>query len=157
MSPRRERQPPPVTAFLAQTLGGYDAAAQFPEDLLYRDKIASTLGPPIRGWIPELVFRYAIFQPLELNVDWAIMLYARPVGDSSKEARRRVERIDICDSEVHTHRFRMSDDPDDDQGQRKKLISLYAGDEATVSRQYDLQMSYLSREWEQRMRRWLDG
>jgi hypothetical protein len=145
-----------VSGFLHTELARYDVT-QFPEDILYRDKVASILGAPMDGWTPELVFRYAICQPLGLNVDWAIMTYARRVEGGGSGPRRRVERIDICESEVHVHRFRISNDPDDDQGERRTIVSLYAGDEATVSRQWDIQMQLLSREWPQRMERWLDG
>lgn len=145
-----------VTAFLQSELARYDAT-QFPEEILYRDQVASTLGAPVDGWTPELVFRYTVCQPLGLNVDWAIMINARRVEDGGSGPRRRVERIDICHSEVHIHRFRIGDDPDDDLGERSTIISLYAGDEVTVSQQWDLQMQLLSREWPKRMRRWLDG
>ena len=156
MGRRRTRRVLGVTGFLGTELPRYDPS-QFADEDLYPDKVASILGAPIDGWTPELVFRYAVYRPLQLNVDWAIMLYARRVEDGGSGPRRRVERIDICDSEVHVHRFRRSGDPDDDQGERHTIVSLYAGDEATVSHQYDLQMQWLSREWPKRLRRWLDG
>jgi hypothetical protein len=156
VSRKGKRTAPPVRAFLTQDLGTYDVTV-FPEDRLYRDKVASVLGSAMDGWIPELVYRFAILAPVALNVDWAIMMYARRADEGSSATRRRVERIDICDSEVHIHRFRLSDNPDDDQGERKKVASLYTGDEVTVSRHWDLQMALLSREWESRMRRWIDG
>jgi hypothetical protein len=156
VSRRKRKRILPVGAFLSDSPPKYDVSA-FPEDLLYRDKVVSVLGPPIDGWIPELAFRYAVFQPIGLNVDWAIMLNARRTEDGTYAPRRRVERIDICHSEVHFHRFRRSGDPDDDQGERKAIISLYAGDEATVNDQFDLQMMRLSHDWELRMRRWIDG
>lgn len=156
MGRRRTKRVLGVAGFLHEELPRYEVG-QFPVDDLYRDKVVSILGAPIDGWTPELVYRYAIYAPLGLNVDWAIMLYARRVEDGGSGARRRVQRIDICDSEVHVHRFRRSDDPADDQGERSMIVSLYAGDEATVSHQWDVQMQWLSREWPQRMRRWLDG
>jgi hypothetical protein len=152
--PRRRRTK--VSEFLQSTLPHYDVTV-FAETDLYRDKVASTLGDAMDGWVPELVYRYAVHQQLGLNVDWAIMLYAYRGEDGARGTRRRVERIDICDSEVHTHRFRLSGDPGDDQGERTTVTSLYAGDEATVSHQWDVQMAALSREWPERMRRWLDG
>lgn len=147
-----------VTEHLATgQLNRYDPTS-FPADFLDRDKVISQLGAAVDGWVPELVFRYAIYVPLGLNVDWAIMIDAYREDDlDSGESRRRVERIDICDSEVHIHRFRQSDDPLDDQGRRSRIISLYAGDETTVSRQWDLQLAKLSREWPERLRRWIDG
>jgi len=153
---RRTKRVLGIAGFLSEELPRYEVG-KFPVDDLYGDKVVSILGAPINGWVPELVYRYAIFVPLGLNVDWAIMLYARRVEDRGSGARRRVERIDICDSEVHIHRFRRSDDPADDQGERSAIVSLYAGDEATVSHQWDIQMQWLSHEWPQRMRRWLDG
>lgn len=156
MSQRKGKRSIPVRRFLSEGLQEYDVTA-FPEDLLYRDQVVSVLGAPMAGWIPELVFRYAVFQPIALNVDWAIMLNARRVEDGAVAPRRRVERIDICHSEVHIHRFRRGDDPDDDQGKRTRIVSLYAGDEDTVNRQFDLQMTLLSQEWESRVRRWMDG
>jgi hypothetical protein len=71
--------------------------------------------------------------------------------------RRRVERIDICHSEIHVHDFRQSDDPLDDQGRRRALRSISAGDEVTVDREYGTQLELLAREWPHRIRRWLDG
>lgn len=152
--PRRRRTK--VSAFLQSTLPHYDVTIYTEADL-FRDKVVSTLGAPVDGWVPELVYRYAIHQQTGLNVDWAIMLYAYRSEDGARGDRRRVERIDICDSEVHTHRFRLSDEPDDDQGERTTVTSLYAGNEATVNHQWDVQMAILSREWPDRMRRWLDG
>lgn len=156
MSRRKGDRTAPVKAFLTEELGKYDVTA-FPDDLLYRDAVESVMGAPIGGWIPELFYRFAVHRQMALNVDWAIMLYARRADDGTNATRRRVERIDICESEVHIHRFRFSDDPDDDQGQRKRVISLYAGDEVTVNEHFDRQLALLSREWESRMRRWIDG
>ncbi|MCB9440819.1 MAG: hypothetical protein H6523_11290 [Mycolicibacterium sp.] len=150
---KRKRKAPD---FLQTDLPRYDATAFAEADLFY-DQVVSVLGAPIDGWVPELVYRYTIFGPTGLNVNWAIMLYAYRAEEGVRGARRRVERIDICDSEVHTHRFRRSDDPDDDQGERSTVISLNSGDEATVSHQWDVQMMALSREWRERMRRWIDG
>ena len=145
-----------MSEFLAAELGRYDIS-EFPEDQLYTDECVSVMGAPIHGWVPELFFRYTIFTPEGLNVDWAIALNVRRVEDGGSGPRRKVERIDICHSEVHSHRFKMSDDPDDDLGRRKKLVSLYAGDAVTVNDQWDLQMHILSREWPQRVERWIDG
>lgn len=157
MSKKRPRGQSRFSEFLhAADLGRYDPHV-VPDDQLYCDTIVSVLGPPMSGWIPELVYRVAIDQQTGLNVDWAIMTNAYRVEDGAKGDRRRVERIDICESEVHYHRFRRSDDPDDDQGERRRIISLYAGDEVTVNYQWDLQFSLLSHEWEQRLRRWIDG
>ena len=158
MSRKRAARSMRVTEHLASgQFSPYDPTT-FPEDLLYRDKVVSQLGAAVDGWIPELVYRYAIHGPLGINVDWAIMINAYREDDTDTgETRRRVERIDICDSEVHIHRFRQSDDPHDDQGRRSRIISLYTGDEATVNRQWDMQMANLSREWPERLRRWIDG
>jgi hypothetical protein len=109
------------------------------------------------GWTPELIFRYAIFKPLSLNVDWAIMIDVYRVNEEGQTQRRRVERIDICHSEIHVHRFRQSDDPDDDQGERETLTSISAGDEVRVNDAYDMQLHLLSCEWPERLRRWVDG
>lgn len=151
MGRHSERRVLKVSGFLSP----YDSS-RFPEDTLYKDTIVSVLGAAMDGWVPELVYRYEIYAPLGLNVNWAIMINARPEGDPSAP-RRRVERIDICHSEIHIHRFRLSDDPDNDQGERISILSLHAGDEATVSTQWDMLLAQLSREWPERMRRWLDG
>lgn len=138
-------------------LDPYDPTV-FPEEFLERETVVSQLGAAVDGWVPELVFRYSIHRQLGLNIDWAIMIDAYRHNDlDTGHSRRRVERIDICDSEVHIHRFRRSDDPSDDQGRRSRILSLYAGDEATVNRQWDLQMTSLSHEWPKRLRRWIDG
>lgn len=127
----------------------------YPEDELHRDTVVSVLGPPIDGWLFELVYRYAIYRGF--NVDWAIMINARRADEGSKAPRRNVLRIDICHSEVHRHIFTQSSDPDDDQGIRQSIVSLSNGDAATVSRQWDHQMAALSRTWERRVREWIDG
>jgi hypothetical protein len=134
----------------------YDPGRYAPE-LLDLDKIAGALGPAIDGWIPELVYRYSILIPRGLCIDWAIMIDVYRVDDDGKVVRRKVERIDICHSEVHVHTFRQSDDPRDDVGRRTTLLSISAGDETKVSSEFDQQLSLLSREWEARVRRWMDG
>jgi len=149
-----KKRKPKVTQYLSPD--PYDPANLFDEDDLARDKVVGVLGEPIDGWVPELVYRYALHRS-GLMVDWAIMLDTYRVEHGSDEPRRRVERIDICESEVHVHRFRRSDDPDDDQGERATILPLYAGDEVTVDRQWDEQFAILNREWRQRMRRWIDG
>jgi hypothetical protein len=129
----------------------------YPPDQLDPDKIASQLGTPIDGWVPELIIRYCILIPRALNVDWALMIDVYHVDEDGETVRRRVERIDICHSEIHVHEFRQSDDPTDDQGRRKVLESISAGDEVRVCRAYDEQLALLSREWQARVRRWIDG
>jgi hypothetical protein len=156
MNRRRRRRTMGVGDFLTADLGRYDPLA-FPEDLLYRDEVVSILGAPMDGWVPELVYRYAVLVPTGLNVDWAIMLNAYRVEDGGAGPRRQVERVDICHSEIHTHRFRRSGDPNDDLGERTRIMSLYAGNEATVSREWDVEMVIISREWQKRLRRWIDG
>lgn len=103
---------------LRENLGRYHPSA-FPEGRLDRNKIASQLGAPVDGWTPELIYRYAILIPEGLNVDWAIMIDVYRRTDQGETVRRRVERIDICHSEIHVHQFRQSDDPADDQGRRE--------------------------------------
>ena len=96
----------------------------YPPDQLDPDKIVSQLGAPIDGWTPELIFRFAILRRRALYVDWALMFDVYRIDEDDKTVRRRVERIDICHSEVHVHEFRQSDDPADDQGRRKVLMSI---------------------------------
>jgi hypothetical protein len=132
----------------------YDPAA-YPPDEVYKDTVVSVLGPPIEGWVFELVYRYAIYRGL--NVDWAIMIWARHVDDGVNAVRRPVQRIDICHSEVHSHEFLRSSNPTDEQGERNPIVSLTANDAVTVSREWDEQMALLSREWPARVRRWIDG
>lgn len=36
-------------------------------------------------------------------------------------------------------------------------MSISAGDEVTVNDAYELQLALLSREWPERIRRWIDG
>jgi hypothetical protein len=127
----------------------------YPEDQRHDDHVVGVLGPPIDGWLFELVYRYAIYRGL--NVDWAIMINARRADDGSKGERRNVLRIDICHSEVHRHIFKQSSDPADDLGIRQTIMSLSNGDAAKVSRQYDDQMAAISRTWERRVREWIDG
>lgn len=146
-----ERRILKVSGFLAP----YDPS-RFPEDALYEDTIVSVLGAPMDGWTPELVYRYEIYAPLGLIVNWAIMLNARPAEDASAP-RRLVERVDLCHSEIHVHRFRRTSDPDDNLGERSTIASLHTGDEATVNDEWERQMALISREWPERMRRWLDG
>ncbi len=141
---------------LRTVIGRYDPEV-YPPELLDPDKIASQLGAPIDGWTPELVYRYAILLPEGLNVDWAIMIDVYRVDEMGETIRRRVRRIDICESEIHVHHFRQSGDPDDHQGRREVLMSISAGDEVTVSREFDAQLALLSREWQARVRRWIDG
>jgi hypothetical protein len=127
----------------------------YPEDTLDRDTLVSVLGPPIDGWLFELVYRFAIHRGY--NIDWAIMINARRVEEGSKAKRRNVLRIDICHSEVHRHIFKQSGDPVDDLGIRETIMSLSNGDGVKVSRQWDEQMVLISRTWQQRVREWIDG
>ncbi|WP_157897393.1 hypothetical protein [Mycobacteroides chelonae] len=128
---------------------------ELPEDQVLKDKIVSVLGAPIDGYKFELVYRYTLFQGL--FVDWAIMIYALKTAGGLDAERLRVERIDICHSEVHKHTFGRSSPADDDLGHRTVIQSLSAGDEAIVDREYDKQLALVSREWQLRARRWLDG
>ncbi|MBE5471601.1 hypothetical protein E3G67_003551 [Mycobacteroides abscessus] len=152
--PRRQQVLSITAGYLPRQTAPYDPAA-YPDDLLIRDKVASILGGPIGGWNFELVYRFAIFHGL--NIDWAIMLNAVKDADGLCAERRRVERIDICHSEVHRHTFRLSSDPDDNLGDRTVIQSISADDAVIVNREYDKQMDFVSREWELRARRWLDG
>jgi hypothetical protein len=127
----------------------------YPEDQLDRDTVVSVLGPPIDGWLFELVYRFAIFRGY--NVDWAIMIFARRVEEGSKADRRNVLRIDICHSEVHRHIFKQSSDPADDLGIRETIMSLSNNDGVRVSQQSDHQLALISRTWQQRVREWIDG
>ncbi len=129
----------------------------FPEKRLFRDKIAGQLGAPIDGWVPEVIYRYAALTPEWLVVDWAIMIDVYRVEADGEVTRRRVERIDICHSEIHVHVFRQSDDPGDDQGRKTVLTSISAGDEVIVSRAYDEQLALLFADWQLRVERWIDG
>jgi hypothetical protein len=132
----------------------YDPAV-YPADEVYRDTVVSVLGAPVDGWIFELVYRYAIYHGR--NIDWAIMIWARRVEDGMNPVRRRVQRIDICHSEVHCHNFRQTSDPDDDLGERDVIVSLSANDGVRVSHEWDDQMALLSVQWPERIRRWIDG
>lgn len=127
----------------------------YPEDELYRDTVVSLLGPPIDGWLFELVYRFAIFRGY--NIDWAIMIFARRVDEEPKGPRRKVLRIDICHSEVHRHIFKQSSDLADDLGIREPILSLSNGEGVRVSREWDHQMTLISRNWQQRVREWIDG
>ncbi|WP_156670020.1 hypothetical protein [Mycobacterium sp. E3305] len=128
----------------------------YPDAEIYRDHVVSVLNDaPIDGWVFELVFRYGIYRGL--NVDWAIMINARAAADGPRAERRRVERTDICHSEVHCHKFSNSSDPADTLGERTTIMPLTEGQAVRVSRAYDEQMSLLSREWPERVRRWIDG
>jgi hypothetical protein len=127
----------------------------YPEDELYRDTVVSVLGPPIEGWLFELVYRFAIYKGF--NVDWAIMIFARRVDEGAKAKRRNVLRIDICHSEVHRHIFKQSGDPADDLGIRETIMSLSNGEAAKVSGQWDYQMVLVSHTWRERVREWIDG
>jgi hypothetical protein len=144
-----------ISHYLQSEIGPYDPSVYAEEDL-YCDEVTSVLGAPIDGWTFELVYRVAI-DGHGLNVNWAITISARVTADGPTAERRRVERIDICHSEVHRHRFWKSSDPVDDLGKRKRIESLSAGDAATVSRQWDIQMMLVSREWSKRARWWIDG
>jgi len=137
-------------------LAKYDQVG-FPEELLFRDKIVGQLGSPIDGWVPQLIYRYAALTPEWLVVDWAIMVDVYRVEANGEETRRRVERIDICHSEVHVHVFRQSDDPSDDQGRKTVLTSISAGDEVIVSRAYEEQLAMVFADWQLRVERWIDG
>jgi hypothetical protein len=161
----RKRRPPrrPMRSVRATYLGNdlppYDPSVYPEEDLHHNTDVGQLGDEPIDGWTFELVYRYAIYVPEGLNVDWAIMTYAarRLPGEPSVVERRIVERIDCCHSELHIHSFRRSDDPADDTGRKIPLTSLSAGDAVIVSREYDVQMALHSREWRQRAWRWLDG
>lgn len=136
--------------------GEYDPR-QFRTDQLHTDKTVAQLGAPIDGWTPELIYRYSILIPASLCIDWAIMIDVYRIDENGAAARRRVQRIDICHSEVHLHEFRQSDDPADDQGRRTVLQSISAGDALTVDREFGVQLTLLARDWPDRVRRWIDG
>ena len=70
--------------------------------------------------------RYAILIPEGLNLEWAIMIDIYRIDEAGQVIGRRVERIDICESEIHVHHFRRSDDPDDDQGCREVIEAISA-------------------------------
>ena len=129
----------------------------YPKDDVYKVETVGALGAPMDSWVPELAWRMTGVQSTGVVVDWAIMINAYREEDGAGGPRRRVERIDICDSEVHVHRFCRSSDPNDDLGKCERLISLSAGDEFSVDCQFDDQMVLVSHEWENRMRRWIDG
>jgi hypothetical protein len=141
---------------LREAVGNYDPE-QFPQDRLDPDMIVGTLGAPVDGWTPELIYRYEQLLPERLTVNWAIMVDVFRVDQSGNTIRRKVERIDICHSEIHIHRFRRSDDPEDDLGERDVLMSISAGDEHIVSREFEVQLQLLSLEWPRRVERWIDG
>ena len=142
---------------IRSVVGEYDPH-KYSTESLQHEEIASDLGPPIDGWVPQLTYRFTTYVPAALIVDWAIMLNVYRVSENHDDAhRRRVQRIDICESEVHVHEFRRSDDPNDDQGRRVVLMSISADDDARVSGEFALQMGYLSQEWPERVRRWIDG
>lgn len=146
-----------VTEFLAAAeLPPYDPAI-YADDGVDVVNSVSALGATMGGWTPELAWRMSLHRLNDTVVDWAIMMNAYREEGGASGPRRKVERIDICHSEVHVHRFRMSDDPNDDLGERTKLISLHQGDEFTVDIQWDNQMELISHEWQQRLRRWIDG
>jgi hypothetical protein len=134
----------------------YDPKRYAPERL-YADKVVGQLGASVDGWTPELVYRYAILVPESLCVDWAIMVDVYRLDGSGEVIRRRVERIDICHSEIHVHEFRQSDDPLDDHGRKRVLMSISAGEEVTVDREYGRQLDQLAVDWLDRVRRWIDG
>ncbi|OBF91044.1 hypothetical protein A5791_15790 [Mycobacterium sp. 852002-51163_SCH5372311] len=150
---RKRREVYSINAGYPPSQQEYDPKA-YPDT--YRDHVVSVLhDTPIDGWIFELVFRFAIYRGL--NVDWAIMINARAAVDGAKAERRPVERIDICHSEVHCHTFGRSSDPADELGERRTIMALVANDAVKVSRAWDEQMELISREWPQRVRRWIDG
>jgi hypothetical protein len=141
---------------LRPVVGEYDPTA-YPPELLDPDKIVGQLGAPMDGWTPELTYRYATLIAEDLTIDWAIMIDVHRVELDGTVTRRLVERIDICESEIHIHHFRQSSDPRDHAGRREILTSISAGDKVTVSRAFDEQLALLSREWPTRVRRWIDG
>ena len=107
------------------------------------------------------MYRFAIYR--DLYVDWAIMLWAtwdnlqHLLSEGTPAERRRIERTDCCESQIHRHLFTINSDPDDDQGQRIEITPLRSGDAIKVDREFDTQLALVSRQWEERTRRWLDG
>ncbi len=153
-SPRRRVVRPINLGYLPSHAQPYDPK-DYPEDEVDRDAVVSVLGPPIDGWLFEVVYRFAFWRGY--NIDWAIMVFARRVEDGSKAARRNVLRIDICHSEVHRHIFKQSSNPADDLGIRETIMSLSSDDGARVSGQWDAHMALISRTWEQLVREWIGG
>jgi hypothetical protein len=119
------------------------------------------LEPPFQGWRGELTWKYAMHRGV--IVDWALMLdvfdTTAPVdlANDGPRKRRHVERVDCCDSQIHRHIFTINSDPADEDGERRVLRPLTAGDEAIVDSECDHYFAMINMDWAERVRRWRDG
>ncbi len=134
-------------------------------EILYPDRVEDVtsfaLEPPFAGWRGELTWTYALYRGLV--VDWALMLYVvRADAPIDVEAhgpreRRRVERVDCCDSQIHRHLFTINSEPEDNDGEREVFRQLSANDADIVNGELDHYFQMMIKHWPERVRRWLDG
>lgn len=87
-----------VTEFLAAELPLHNPAT-YPDEL-DTDKYVGSLGLTVDGWAPKLAWRMSRLRHYGTLVDWAIMIDAYREEAGPAGSRRRVERIDVCHSEL---------------------------------------------------------
>jgi hypothetical protein len=127
----------------------------------FEDQTSFALEGEFQGWRGELTWTYALDHGL--IVDWALMLDVLRVdaplnvAEHGLRERRRVERVDSCDSQIHRHLFTINSDPDDNDGEREILIRLSENDADIVDRECQHYLDMLVKYWQERARRWLDG
>lgn len=127
----------------------------------FEDETSFILGPPFEGWVAELRWKAAYYR--EHIVDWALMLDVIDADDPVNVAelgprdRRRVERVDCCDSQIHRHLFTINSDPDDNDGEREPFKELTANDADVVNDEFNHYYDQMIRHWRERVRRWRNG
>ena len=127
----------------------------------FEDETSFALEPPFQGWKGELIWAFAYDRGV--MVDWALMLNVIDadapinVAELGPRQRRRVERVDCCDSQIHRHLFTINSDPDDNDGEREIFRELTANDADVVNREFHHYYDQMIKHWTERVRRWLDG
>jgi len=142
-----------------QPAGQYLPKVLYPDR--FEDRTSFPLEPPFQRWKGELTWTFAYYRGV--MVDWALMLDViradAPinVAEDGPRERRRVERVDCCDSQMHRHLFTINSDPNDNDGEREIFRELTANDADIVDSEFYHYFEMLIKHWEERVRRWLDG
>jgi len=143
----------------SKPVAGYFPKVLYPDR--FEDQTSFPLEPPFQGWKGELTWTFSYYRGI--MVDWALMLDVIrsdapiDVAVHGPRERRRVERVDCCDSQIHRHLFTINSDPDDDDGERQIFRELTANDADIVDGEFHHYFDMLIGHWPERVRRWLDG
>jgi hypothetical protein len=115
------------------------------------DETLISLGPPVAGYLGELIWKYALYRGR--MVDWALMLFVIPaespieLATKGPRQRRQVERVDCCESEINRHVFTINSDPEDNLGERAVLRPLRANDADIVDSEFNHYYEMMLRDW----------